>query len=333
MRIEERVEPQLTLPYRKDPKDETFLRKLNSILAPFQVEEYRDLAELYPTLHIIGAPRSGTTPLSQLISAHLDVGYINNLIAAFWRAPLYGIRLSKKLMPLRMPSSFQSEFGQTSDIFEPHEFGYFWSSLLGYRDMLEQGADFEEQIDWHRLRLTLINMTHEFGHPVVFKSFLLGWHVAGIQAVLPKTCFVRIRRDPTQNAISILKMRRQLLGSTELWNGLKPAQYSWLKDQPYWRQVAGQVYYVERSVTQQIEKANPRTVLEVAYEELCRSPRRVLERVVELLAWHGSKVDIVSTPPESFRSSTEDINAKPEYRLVANAVRKFYGLESESDQS
>ncbi len=117
-----RKDPELAPEYKKDPAEEAFLERLNNILAPYQEEDYQDLEEIYPTLHIIGAPRSGTTLMSQLISSHLNIGYINNLIAAFWQAPVYGIRLSKKLIPPGVSSSFRSSFGRTTYIHEPHEF-------------------------------------------------------------------------------------------------------------------------------------------------------------------------------------------------------------------
>jgi hypothetical protein len=320
-----RKEPELTEAYRKDLEDEKFLERLNAILAPYQDEDYQDLPEIYPTLHIIGAPHSGTTLLSQLISTHLDVGYINNLMAAFWRAPIYGIRLSKKLIPRSIPSSYCSDFGRTVGIQEPHEFGYFWSSVLGYEEMLQQPESFEQSINWPRLRLILINMTHAFGRPVVFKSFFLGWHIAKMQEVLPKTCFVRIRRDPTQTAISILKQRQKYLGSVGKWVGLKPAEYRWLKDEPYWRQVAGQVYYLEKSMTEQIQKVEGRNVIEVIYEELCRNPKRILEQVKNLFERNGVKVAWLSEPPDSFEISLEKAVSDQVYDQVKKAIQEFYG--------
>jgi LPS sulfotransferase NodH len=324
-RVSMRIEQDLAEAYRKNARDEAFLDKLNRILAPFNDEEYADVPEDYPTLHVIGVPRSGTTLLSQLISSHLDVGYINHLIAAFWRAPIYGIRLSRKVLPPRMPSTFQSDFGRTAHIYEPHEFGYFWSQLLGYQEMLQQDAKFEESIDWNRVALVLKNMTHAFERPIVFKSFLLGWHIARIQQVLPKTCFVRVRRDPLQSAISLLKMREQFLGSAEKWASFKPAEYSWLKGEPYWKQIAGQVYYLDQALSEQIRQAGGRNVLEVTYEELCREPRQVLNQVRDLLEQHGVTVGLTSEPPASFEMTQIRTELREDYLLLERGINAFFG--------
>ena len=295
-----RIEPRLTEKFRKDPDTENFLARFNDILAPYQEEDYiSDLPEEFPTVHVVGVPRSGTTLLVQLLAAHTDLGYINNLIAAFWRAPVYGIRLSKQVLPKETNISFRSEFGRTKGVQEPHEFGYFWSENLGYREMLEQTEEHDKKVDWERLRLILLNMVHAFGRPVLFKSFLLGWHIRTMQKVLPKTCWVHIRRDPIQNAISLIRLRENFLGSREKWASLKPQEFSWLKNRSCWEQVAGQVYFIERSLFSQLQTVSPENVVHLNYAELCSIPLKVLEKVEQMLAVQGVKVEN-REPPGTF---------------------------------
>ncbi len=319
-----RKDPDVTDAYKKDPEGEKFLLKLNEILSPYQEEDYKDLPELHPTVHIIGVPRSGTTLLSQLITSCLDIGYINNLIAAFWRAPVYGIYLSKKLIPRKTNSSFTSAFGRTSGPHEPHEFGYFWFSRLCYGEMMQQDEDFEKRIDWEKLRLILINMTHAYECPIIFKNFLTGWHIAKMQEILPKTCFIWITRDPLENAMSLLYTRREFLGSFEKWASMKPTEYAWLKREPYWLQVAGQVYFLEKSFTEQIRKVKGRNVLEITYEDLCRSPVHVLEQVIDLIKMTGGQTKMIQKPQNCFKPThvkdiADDIREK-----VKNALDDYY---------
>lgn len=321
--MKSRIEPELTEPYKKNSEDEDFLAKLNDILAPYQEQEYRDLPELYPILHTIGVPRSGTTLLSQLMASHTNIGYINNLIASFWRAPVYGIRLSAKLISAGMPPSYQSDFGRTYGISEPHEFGYFWSSLLHYKEMRERDPADKSMVDWGRARLILNNMTHAFGKPIVFKSFLLGWHMREVQRVLPKTCWIRLRRDPVQNAFSILDMRQKMLGSMDCWASLKPKEYAWLANEPYWRQVAGQVFFIERKHSEQISHLPSTHVLDIIYEQLCNDPLAILEKIVTFLQAQGGDVEITSTPPDQFDYRIRSIHSHPVGGLVEQAFSEF----------
>jgi hypothetical protein len=127
----------VTSRFAKDADQERFLAELNEFLAPFEEAQYRELAEQWPTIEVPGVPRSGSTLLTQVITSALDVGSIDNLTATFCKAPVSGIRLSRKLLPRRNTSSFQSAFGRTMAINEPHEFGYFGFPLLGYTEMRE----------------------------------------------------------------------------------------------------------------------------------------------------------------------------------------------------
>ncbi|CAK0762462.1 conserved hypothetical protein [Gammaproteobacteria bacterium] len=317
------TDTKIAAPYRKDPEDEAFLARLNDWLVQHQEMCYRDLPETYPTLFVIGAPRSGTTLLMQLITSHLRVGYINNLIAAFWKAPEIGIRLSKKLLPLGMASSYQSNFGRTVGINEPHEFGYFWRDLLGEYAMEQPIDPAQDIIDWERVRRVLLNMSHAFGLPVVYKTVQLSWRIEAIARVLPHACFIRIRRDPVQNALSILQYRRTFFGDQEHWGSAKPNAYHWLKNEPYWKQVAGQVYFLEQETSRQIAAIGGRNVLELDYQRLCDTPRQVLDDITALLRANGGDVEHLSTPPDCFSPRQRGTDA--DLAKVQAAVYEFYG--------
>ena len=77
-----RDEPPVGKEFQKERKEEDFLKYFNQILQPHHDEEYAELEETMPTLHVIGVPRSGTTLMTQLLATSLDIGYINNLIAS-----------------------------------------------------------------------------------------------------------------------------------------------------------------------------------------------------------------------------------------------------------
>jgi Sulfotransferase family len=273
--------------FAKDPDAEHFLEKLNEILAPHAESDLQDLEEEHPTLHIVGAPRTGTTLLHQVVASGLEVGYVNHLVAAFWRAPVYGISLSRKLGLDEPDSSFESGFGRTHGIAEPHEFGYFWNDHLRYPDLSERPPGHEDTIDWARLRRAIVNMAHASGRPLVFKPMLLAWHLERMAEQMPRTCYVWIRREQRQTALSLLSMRQALFGSLDEWASLRPGGPAWLADEQPWRQVAAQVIVLERTIESAFERLDPGSTLVVRYEELCASPRETLERIRDLLGAQG----------------------------------------------
>ena len=291
-------EAELTAAFRKDQADEAFLAQLNAALAGLEEAGYRDLPEERPTLHVIGTPRSGTTLLYQLIASGLEVGFVSNLVAAFWRAPATGLRLARMLRLQQLESEYRSEFGRTHGISEPHEFGYFWNHHLSYPDLRERGPDHGESVDWERLARVIRNMADVAGRPMIFKPMLLIWHLEQMVEAMPRTCYAWIRRDRRATALSLLKMRRTVFGSDEAWASLQPAGP--LEDEPPWRQVAAQVVLLERTIAVAAERLGSERMLELSYEEVCSEPAATLGRIADLMAAHGERPQLLTPTLPSF---------------------------------
>lgn len=300
-----RHDPPFAPAYAKDSADEELLATLNAALGPVEESSYLELDEEYPTLHVVGVPRSGTTLLYQVVAGGLEVGYVSNLAAVFWRAPVLGLRLARKVGLHRSGSSFDSSFGRTSGVGEPHEFGYFWNHHLRYPGLYALPEGHEETIDWGRLRTVLVNMAHWNGGPMAFKPMLLTWHLERMARELPGTCYVWIRRDRHATALSLLEMRLALFGSYESWASLRPMGPDWLADEPPWRQVAAQVIALERSLEEGLSRGGDR-VLEVEYEQLCADPASVLEQVRDLLGAKGHAPRVRASGITSFEPRRRD---------------------------
>lgn len=322
----QRIEPALVRAYQKDADGEDLLRILNDSLAAAHDQQLLDLPDEHATIHVIGAPRSGTTLAMQIIAASLDVGYINNLIASFWRAPAFGVRLSEKLLPGVRPTAFASDYGRTPGIGEPHEFGYFWSYLLDYAEMVEKSPAAEDQINWRRLQQQLTGIAHAFGKPVLFKSFLLAWHVRKFQQVSPKSLLVWIRRDPVDNALSLLKAREAQLGSIDKWISMQPAEYAWLRHESPAMQVAGQVYFIERAIERQLAKADANRMVVVSYRDLCEQPQQLVDEINSHLAQLGSLAERLTSAPTRFSTRTKSFS---DHSLYGEVRAAFHRLEQE----
>ena len=281
-----RLDTLLSEEHAKDAGFEEAISTLNGAVGP--AEHWEDLPETLPTLHVIGVPRSGTTLLTQLVASHLDVSCISNLVAAFWSAPCLGLRLARRLLAPRPNTTYTSSYGRTTDISEPHEFGYFWSDLLGYRELREPTGD--PDVDWDRVRRALTNMCAAAGRPIVFKSFALAYHALHVQQVLPRTCFVWVRRDPVDNALSLLRARRAYGGDLTSWVGLKPAEFSWLQHETPAVQVAGQVIGVERGIRDALRRNGLRNTLMLRHSDVCAHPEVALDRIAGLLRTVGVEV-------------------------------------------
>lgn len=300
----QRVDQKLATEFAKNADFETVLTSLNNALSIEEEKLLLDKGDVFPTLHILGAPRSGTTLANQLLLSYLKVGYINNFIATFWKAPTYGIELSKKLLGDEYVSNFKSTYGRTDSIREPHEFGYFWNHHLKYGDLHQHNEKHEQKIPWSKLRHILNNMTYRFDSPVVFKSFLFGFHANRAFQEIPKTCFVYIKRDFLSNAFSILKLRKKLNGNIHEWGSIKPLQYEKLKDLSVYEQIAGQILCMESEYLNQLEGIPKENKAFFQYESLCEHPSEFVQTIKTLLANHydGPKKEVPIIP--SFQTVT-----------------------------
>lgn len=269
-----------TKQYQKDDTFENVIDSLNEHLFKVQGELYQPFKEPV-SIHIIGAPRSGTTLLTQIILSSIQVGYINNFIATFWKAPLYGIYLSKKLLGLDYISNFSSEFGRTNEIQEPHEFGYFWKYHLNYKDHLQKTYDRNHLIKWEELKNILSQMYIGFERPIVFKSFLYGFHATQAVKELPKSIFIYIERDVIQNAYSILKLRKKMFNNFDNWASMKPIQFNKLKNMDIYKQVVGQVLYLNYEYRKQLDNIPQQNKLLLDYDTLCNDVEKSTQRIYE----------------------------------------------------
>ncbi|MBB3208337.1 hypothetical protein FHS27_004165 [Rhodopirellula rubra] len=318
-----RTDPEMVGKYQKDDEEESFLERLNASLRSFDQSLHVNDSSDHPSVYVFGVPRSGTTLLYQSIAAHLPVDYISNLTAAFWEAPVVGLKLSKKLLDSERPTEINSHYGQTKVPAGAHEFGYFWAKHLRYSSLREPTDDDRNSVDWASLRLTISRMSQVNLRPIAFKPLMAGWYAERMQAEIPKSIFVWIRRDRIQNAMSIFQMRREMLGSEDKWMSLIPCAYDQLKKLPAWDQVAGQVWHIENGFQQQFDRLSDDRKLCVQYEDFCSDPATTIKEISGLLERQGARLENIEMMPMALQANKRDANSDPIYGKVAEAFERL----------
>ncbi len=311
--------------YYKDRGEEEFLRGMNEALRQRELALYKDYPIEHPFIFVFGLPRSGTTLITQLIAHSLDVGYINNLMARFWLAPLHGIRLSRHILKNQKQITFQSDYARTPGLGDVHEFGYFWRYWLK-KETLEDvthAGEREAEIDWQGLRRVLATMQHEFDKSLVFKNIFGSYHLKKMREVLHKVIYVYIERDPLDVAVSILEARKKYYEDWNTWWSYTPVEYDLLKGRNYWEQIAGQVYFLRRYYHRQIQAHCADVTVQVSYPELCAHPADVLQRIQRLsVERYGYSLTVTQSPPESFPLRTYE-DREEEKRKFADLIEEF----------
>jgi hypothetical protein len=290
---------------RKDSKfaydvtEHNFIGLLNENLLNIESQLLIDTEEIFPTIFLLGLPRSGTTLLSQLIFNNLEVGCTNNLIAKFWKTPLTGCYLSKITLGSRKSDSYESTYGKTKDVYSPHEFSWFWHNLLNIKNVKEYDPEVaSKEIDWSNVRSVLLNINRLLECVVLHKPLeLLGYHLKKINELLKKALFIYIERDMEDIAFSLAKARLEYYNDLNVWWGSYPFEYSKIKDKPFQHQIAGQIYYLSKMYEENLRDIDEQRLIRISYKELCLNPQGVLEQIKSKLQKDlGYTVNQINTP-------------------------------------
>jgi len=279
-------EPERLPKYRKDPRAEARLQALNELLQPLQLErESRLDGPARGLVFVIGAPRSGTTLVSQLLARSGCFGYISNFVARFWLAPAIGALIERSLgIDAEAPrAAYESSYGVTRGWASPHEFGYFWSGWFdrGQPTHLLPPEKLDE-IDSSRLRRRVASIEAVYDQPMSFKNNTwCTFQAAWLARIFPEAVFVVCRRDPLYLAQSLALARRERLGSVDAWWSVRPPSYPHLLELPWWDQVAEQARDIERTMDAQLASIAAERVLDAPYLDLCADPIRLVQRIAE----------------------------------------------------
>jgi hypothetical protein len=231
-------------------------------------------------IFILGAPRSGTTLLYQLLVEGLDVGWLAN---AHMEAPGKVSTIERRDQPRagRTPSDWESSHGATREPWGPSEAGEFW-----YRVFPREPHQLDE---WdptgqqrHQLRAMVRDFLDACSGPVVFKNVFNTLRVPLLADALPEARFILIERDVESNARSLLAGRAKR-GDLDAWWSARPKGADELRERPPAEQVVWQVERMNQVAREELGVLHPERGLRITYDELCADPAGVVTRVHQWL--------------------------------------------------
>jgi len=252
-------------------------------LLPFERRRYRGTkAPERPLTLVCGPPRSGTTLLTQTLIGSLPVAYINNLTAIFSRAPLTANRWLGQI-PQDRTVSYRSFYGRSTRLAGPNDGLHLWDRWLGSDRTsapVSLGAEAAEA-----MRRFFGAFEALYGAPLVAKNNSLNASAALVGDALPTARFICLQRDPVMLAQSLLLARRDIHGSDEVPYGLSDGSDT---DDPI-ESVCRQVAFHHDLARRQLDALGSERFWIVSYEDFCRAPERVLDRVAREILGLGDR--------------------------------------------
>lgn len=302
---------------------------VNSLLHHLDFWCYARLLErpiLYPPIIIVGAPRSGSTLLYQVLTTYYRVSYISNFHAKFYGSPAIVEQISRLLNPVDFTSNFTSYYGKTQGKNSPSECGEFWYRFFCRKPPYVPIEDSDPQ-SLNRLRASIHAFTNISNKTVILKNLYCSLRLQPIAAAIPECLFIVIRRNPVKQGHSILTARKKVNGDYHAWWSVEPPAIDKLKLLPPHQQVVEQIFDVYQLIDSDQKKIGPDRFLHLSYEDFCRDTRSTLQRVDEFFKLHklniNSRVDISKIPTSFQMNNTISIDRKIYFEMKDYIETKF----------
>jgi hypothetical protein len=277
----------------------------------------------HPPIFIIGAPRSGSTLLYKALTDGGGFAYFNELSARFFRTPCVGVALSRQLR-IETPRGFEISYGSMHGWGSPHECGQYWYRWFPRGMDVYAAAGSLAPPKRERLRQEVLAMSAQNDASMAFKNLFNSLRIGALAEVFPEACFIVCRRDPMQNALSLLRGRIEQNGDKQAWWTLPPREVHELLALPFAEQVAGQVHFIERQIERDSCTAGADRFLTIQYEDFCEDVHATLERIGDFLRRRGCAAQIrLDGLPRRFEVRRVAGLEPADMTAVAAALKRF----------
>lgn len=233
---------------------------------------------------VLGAPRSGTTVLYDLLAGSYRCVYPTNLASLLYRSPVVAQTLADRLR-CEYRYSGSSRFGYVTGLKAPSEAGKLMRRWF-------EGAGTDAEL--RRAREQVGAMSCPLQLSMVSKNTRNLARIPRILETFPEALFVFIERESEYVAQSLLTAREALYGDRSKPFGLVPGGVDMGagEEASSLFQVAEQVVALEAMVVVAKQSvAGAGRMIDVRYESLCMSPKMELDRIVEFATDRNARLD------------------------------------------
>lgn len=267
-----------------------------------------------PVVFILGPPRSGTTLLYEVLVRRYEFAFISNLAHRLYRTPVAASRLGRRVIR-SWSGSFESRHGHIAGWGAPSEGGWVWNRWFPQEHYLDAAAAGGLPVE--TIRRTVHAMAAVLAAPFLNKNVMHSVHMRLLDVLFPDCRFLRVSRDPRDNARSILRARASGGGPTAAdgWWSVRPPRCEHLLGADAASQAVAQVVEIQRCIDRDASALGSDRLLDVRYAELCADTSTTLARIETFLQHSGVALHPRAVIPASFPPSTS-ISVDPEQEAV-----------------
>lgn len=320
--------------FQKNQNLEEYLKEINMDLAPSEKKILNKEKKEYPVIFVLGPLRSGTTLTLQWLASTGEIAYPTNMLSRFYETPIIGAKIQRlltdpkfnfrnEILDFNQKVEFISENGKTKGALSPNEFWYFWRHFLPLKDtdyctdkeLLKNGETFKKE---------LLGIADVFEKTFALKAMICNYNIEFLNQMFDKALFIYTKRNPISNIEAALKARERQFGNIDTWYSFEIPEYEQLmKIKDPVKQVAGQVYCINRAVESGLEKIPSEKKVILPYEEFCECPQKYYDEIVEKLSKQGYEMNRNYVGEKRFEATRKNIiNAEIE-EAYKEYIREF----------
>lgn len=281
------------------------MRFLFTYLNPFNLFENsfikkKKSQKAIPPVFIVGAPRSGTTLLYQLLTYHYKFSYFSNFTSMFIKSPVLIGYLTCKFRKPYDDNSLSSDYGLMKGTWAPSEAGKIFKHWF-----LRKNDE--------KIRNSIYALSDVFKAPFLAKNLRINAELEYVHQLFPNAVFIHIERDLLFNAQSLILGIREnntdLIGNiTE--NKQRPTITKASKDHVF-EQVVDDIHKMNHSIRSFFNRPGVNGI-SVDYYDLCNNYQHELQHIQSYLKKKGVQLQ---TKKEFFDLS---VQASKEVKLKMN---------------
>lgn len=265
-------------------------------------------------IFIIGAPRTGSTIFYQALTNYYQVSYINNLASFFYEHLPFGMWLSQKIFNYQPHHNFEAKHGDTLQygLNAPSECGAFWYRWFPQNTHHFVEADDIEVESIVAMRDEIYSIMANANQSMVFKNLNAGQRLRVLSQAFPEAKIIVIRRDPRFTINSILKARKKVgMDEHEIWS-VKPKNHKDLEQYNEGEMCAGQVFYLEKQIEEDIRLFKKENFYTVHYQDFSENLIKAIGAKLQLARKPNGKLPTFKKDSEN-KLTEEELKALTQY--------------------
>lgn len=245
-----------------------------------------------PPVFILGAPRSGTTLLYELLVTCYHFSYFTNLANRFFMTPLAVSSLSDHFKQTWHGNGVSS-FGSLKGLGAPNEAGALWNrwipefGYLGERDYESRREALFESASV----IAALQGIHRA--PFINKNVMHSVHIRLLNAAFPDCLFIDLRRDMRANVRSIVRARNKGGGpalDVDGWWSVRPRHIEAWLGLSMEEQACAQIEMLRRDAEGAFALIGEQRRVVINYEDICRNPESSLKQIAAFIETTSGKL-------------------------------------------